>query len=226
MGYSIVLTSGSIRWFGWIFIAVIMIGCTIRAQESLPADPSSTVPEFPPTPDSTDGSTSTRLFLMDPSANNSALTSIIFTIQRIQVRQPAGWTIVSSTHQQYDLIAMKEEGILDLVAIVNFTPRHDQFVCMNISRVMILHEANSTGGDLQIEGTLRISTNTTRIIQRSLSINNVPFNDSPVVKMPLATLKNTPCKNATLFDFKAHGSLRVTGEKAMNVAPIIKPLSK
>ncbi|MBI4147457.1 DUF4382 domain-containing protein [Candidatus Woesearchaeota archaeon] len=133
--------------------------------------------------------------ITDAAVNMSAVTSLMVTVDSVQVHSAAeGWVIVSSKPQTFDLLKLKIQGSQELLADVTLNEGTYQQLRLNISKVVVTdaegeHEAKLPSGELKIVGNLEVKANST---------------------------------STASFDFIADESLHVTGNGEYILAPVVK----
>ncbi|MDP3734449.1 MAG: DUF4382 domain-containing protein [Nanoarchaeota archaeon] len=133
--------------------------------------------------------------ITDAAANMSAVTSIMVTVDSVQVHSAEkGWVTVSSEQKTYDLLQLKAEASHGLLADVMLEEGTYQQVRLDISNVVVVdaageHEAKLPSGELKIVGDLVVTADST---------------------------------STASFDFIADESLHVTGQGEYILAPVVQ----
>lgn len=131
--------------------------------------------------------------MTDATANMSDITSIKVTVDSVDVHTDAeGWTTVSTTQRTYDLLELKANNDVVVLADVQLKEGTYQQVRLDISKVVVTdsegdHEAKLPSNELKIVGGFEVKANTT---------------------------------SSVMFDFIADESIHVTGNGQYVMAPV------
>jgi len=133
--------------------------------------------------------------MTDAAADMGSVTQVLVTVDQVRAHSTAdSWVTVSSSSQTYDLLQLKANGELALVADANVTNgTYDQFR-LRISKVIVVdsngsHEAKLPSSELKVYTNLTVNADST---------------------------------TTATFDFIADESLHVTGNGLYILAPVIQ----
>ena len=133
--------------------------------------------------------------ITDAAADMGTVTSVMLTVDRVQVHNAAeGWVTVSSEQKTFDLLKLKAEASQELLADVDLKEGDYQQLRLDISNVVVVddkgeHEAKLPSGELKIVGGFTVTANST---------------------------------STAAFDFLVDESLHVTGNGEYILAPVVK----
>lgn len=133
--------------------------------------------------------------MTDAAADMGSVSSVKITIDGVRVHSAAeGWTTVSSSARTYDLIELKNENEVVLLADVQIEEGTYDQMRLDISNVIVTdangqQEAKLPSGELKIMGSLVVEENST---------------------------------STATFDFIASESLHVTGQGKYIMAPVVQ----
>jgi len=107
------------------------------------------------------------LGITDAAASIEDVTSVTMTITGVQIHsQSKGWITLSNEEKEYDLLALKEEGVVSLLANISLDGGTYDQVKLMVSKVVttengVEKEAQLVSGELKIQGTLVVAENKT-----------------------------------------------------------------
>lgn len=132
----------------------------------------------------------------DPSGDISGVTSVVVTVDSVEAHSTTqGWVTITNTNTQqtFDLIKLKQDGTLSLVANASVQPGTYDQLRLDISSVVVT-DANGTHQAKLPSSVLKINT-----------VFNVTANSTTAIK----------------FDFSASESLHITGDGKYIMAPVL-----
>ncbi|MEK6871900.1 MAG: DUF4382 domain-containing protein, partial [Nanoarchaeota archaeon] len=133
--------------------------------------------------------------ITDAATNMQSVSQVLVTVESIQTHSTIdGWVNVSSSAKTFDLLVLKSQNKLELIADSNVKPGNYDQVRMQISKVIVVdssgeHEAKLPSNRLKINTELEIKEDATA---------------------------------TAVFDFIADESLHVTGNGKYILAPVIQ----
>ena len=133
--------------------------------------------------------------ITDAATNMQSVSQVLVTVESIQTHSTIdGWVNVSSSAKTFDLLVLKSQNKLELIADSNVKPGNYDQVRMQISKVIVVdssgeHEAKLPSNRLKINTELEIKEDATA---------------------------------TAVFDFIADESLHVTGKGEYIMAPVVK----
>ena len=133
--------------------------------------------------------------ITDAAADMQGVTQVQVTVDNMQAHSTTeGWVTLSSTSQTYNLLELKSENKLEIIADANISAGTYDQVRMDISQVTVVdsngsHEAKLPSGELKIFTQLEVNANST---------------------------------STATFDFIADESLHITGNGKYILAPVIQ----
>ena len=135
------------------------------------------------------------LGITDAAAQMGSISSVVVTVSSVDIHnETEGWINVSDQTKDYDLLVLKQSGMVSLLANTNVTAGTYDQVRLNISKVLVVEngtqkEAKLPSGELKIFGNIIVEADKT---------------------------------STAVFDFIADESLHVTGDGKIIFMPVIK----
>ncbi len=105
--------------------------------------------------------------IKDAAANMGNISSVIVTVNNVQVHsQTEGWVTLSSQTKQYDLLALKQSGKIEVLADTNVAAGTYDQIRLQITKIVVVEngtqkEAKLPSGDLKIMGDVVVKENAT-----------------------------------------------------------------
>ncbi|MBI2140488.1 DUF4382 domain-containing protein [Candidatus Woesearchaeota archaeon] len=147
------------------------------------------------TTDTSDNKGTVIFAVTDAAADMGTVTSVQITVDKVQVHTTTGnWITASSEPKTFDLLKLKEEGKLELLADADLDAGKYNEIRMEVSNAVVVdsegsHEAKLPSGELKLNGVINVEEGRT---------------------------------STASFDFIADESLHVTGKGTYVFAPVIK----
>ncbi len=154
--------------------------------------------------------------ITDAATDLNGVSSITATVNKAEIHSAAsGWTTISTATNQYDLLALKQSGKIDLLANANVAPGNYDQMRLVISKVVVVkdgvaQEAKLPSGELKINGNITVAADKTVSVvfdvmaDKSLHVTgNGKFIFAPVLKVKQQT--------GVSVEFKANNEISITG---------------
>ncbi|MFA6274090.1 MAG: DUF4382 domain-containing protein [Candidatus Paceibacterota bacterium] len=132
--------------------------------------------------------------ITDAAEDMRDVSSILITVDKVEIHNINGWVEVSNEVKQYDLLVLKKSGAVALLTSANIDAGTYDQVRLMVSKVIVIKngveiEAKLPSSELKIVGNIIVNTDKT---------------------------------SSVVFDFLADQSLHMTGNGKLIFAPVIK----